>query len=390
MRKVRAVLLAGAVSIFQGIASAGSVPQQQERDLANATAAIIGNGGRFGSFVDNGGDLTGDGIADLVVGAWRDAGDAGRVYVFEGGPTLLGTLGVDDAFATFEGKPPCTSGLRCELGGDLADNAGVGGVVADVDGDSHSDLLVTGGGIEGDEVTSGGAYIFYGPLEEGTEDQPMLEPDAKLLGESTGDEVGLFEVEVGLVDDDPYPDVVIGAGSRAGTGFGGGTGSVYIVYGDGSRLSGDVRLFDAVELTGTPGVDAAFGRHMGIGELDGNNGRDLVLCGELALAASGRCYILYGGPRHQTGPIEDVYDASITGIQPGDLLCCATLADHDANGLHDVIVGSYGSGGMTGYNAIFYSDYGAENRLSGEVSTTDADATIRGQEFDDQAGWYAS
>lgn len=386
--------LAGCMITLQGIAfPAHSAPLAAEVSLAHATAKIVGKeptvtgtllaGGRFGSFVDNGGDLTGDGIDDVVVGAPNEADGGGRVYVFEGGRNLAGQLGSEDVYAIFEGKACSATEVECSLGlaiFDVPDRAGLGGVVGDVDGDGNADLVVTAPGIDGELADSGGAYIFYGPLEGS-----RLQPDATLLGES-GDGVGSFEVEVGDIDGDGSPDIVIGAERR-----GGATGSIYIVHGEASRLSGDIPLDAAVELSGTPGVDRSLGRHMAIGELDGERGTDLVLCAEASLAVNGRCYILYGGQgRLTTGLIQRAYDASILGLQPAELLCCAGVADHDADGVEDIIIGGYGANGMTGYNAIFYSEHGRENRLGGDHLSTEADATIWGNAMGDGAGFYAS
>lgn len=377
-KALRVSALVGIASLVFGVAvPAGSAPLPAEGTLANATAEIIGSGGGFGEFVDAG-DLTGDGIADLVVGA---PAESGRVYVFEGGKNLAGTLSIDAKSTTFEGAG--------------ADNAGIGGAVGDIDGDGNEDLLVTGPGIDGDSNGSGGAYVFYGPLEEARVDHPALEPDATLRGELAFDKVGLYESEIGDVDADGYPDIIIGAPERNGelapSANDEWAGSVYIVYGDGTRLTGDVRLADAVELSGRPGVDRFLGRHMALGEIDGEDGRDLVVCGEAALALNGRCYVLYGGGRKTDGPIETAADASITGTKPGDVVCCAGVVDLDANGLDDIVILGWGSDGLTGSSAIFYSDRSDEGGpLTGAHLTIEADATIRGNGIGDVAGFNVS
>ena len=387
-------VLVGIANVVLGIAvPARSAPLPAEGTLADATATIIGGGGEFGHFVDNGGDLTGDGIADLVVGAPREGiEEAGRVYVFEGGPELAGSLSAADSYASFEGEP-CE--CQPEEPWDWADSAGTGGVIEDIDGDGNADLIVTASGMDGAEASSGGAYIFYGPLEERTPEEPMLEPDASLHGASALDGLGLYELEIGDVNGDDHPDIVIGGGAGPRQW----TGSVYIIYGTGDKLGDEVHLEhepkqvvgleepDIVELWGTPGVDLFLGRHTAIGELDGNAGRDLVLCAEGGLALRGHCYILYGGAREQTGPIPLASDASIIG-SPQDGVCCAAAADHDADGLDDIVIGAYIADDVTGYNAIFYSDAGRS--LTGDHFTTEADATIWGKGPGDVLGFYAS
>lgn len=138
----------------------------------------------FGLDVDGGGDVDGDGLADVVVGAYRhDAAgtDAGRLYVFSGATGLL--LHVFDGAAAL-------------------DEFAVGvAIVGDVDGDGRAD--VAGGAHHSDEngSQSGSVRVFSGrtgaTLFHFTGDEPF-------------DDLGHVLSAAGDVDADGVPDVIAG------------------------------------------------------------------------------------------------------------------------------------------------------------------------------------
>jgi hypothetical protein len=208
--------LAGAVFVAASSDTlSGDLQSDALRRLAGATA-----GEAFGTSVACTSDLTGDGIADLVVGApWAaDAGasgNAGAVYLFAGGPdigraaaafTLTGesageALGaaVLTADLDADGAPELVAGAPARVVSSGAD--GRGGAVwvwsgtslragtaarstllrtpyvdsalgtalsaADVDGDGALDLLVGAPGTNpaGDDVSAeaGAVHLFFGP-----------------------------------------------------------------------------------------------------------------------------------------------------------------------------------------------------------------------------------
>ena len=102
------------------------------------------------------GDVNGDGIADLIIGApgADPAGgmDAGETYVIYGGPTLPSTIDLDS-----------TSADLTVYGDDAEDYSGHAVAAGDIDGDATDDLIIgayladPAGGTDAGET-----YVIYG------------------------------------------------------------------------------------------------------------------------------------------------------------------------------------------------------------------------------------
>jgi hypothetical protein len=175
-----------------------SAPLSGALSAADADGFMAGNlaGDETGGCVADGGDLTGDGYSDLLVGA-AEAEDStgartGRVYVVPGP-----WLGEDHVLAA--------SQAYVEGDGDGA-NLCAAAAPGDVDGDGQQDLLV-GGDRGGSGASSAGtAYLILGPLG-GT-----LAVDAIFSGISAGDGTGVAVAGPGDTDGDGHPDLLIGAG----------------------------------------------------------------------------------------------------------------------------------------------------------------------------------
>jgi hypothetical protein len=222
-------------------------------------------------------DVDGDGVRELLVGAWKnDAGgiDAGRAYLFSGtdgapihtwtGDTTGDVLGWEVADAgdvdgdgvidviigghlsnvggTDAGRAWVYSGstgsllfsITAEAAGDFL-GIGVSGA-GDLNGDDYDDVIV--GASENDTVAknSGRAYVFFGGPGPYPVDHAATDADWILEGEEVKDRFGISVSGIGDVNGDFVPDLAIGALERGVPGRGR-IGQAYLISGyDGDVL----------------------------------------------------------------------------------------------------------------------------------------------------------
>ncbi len=137
---------------------------------ADLTLVSASAGDNFGRCVGQAGDVNGDGLADLVVGApLNDAGgiDAGRAYVYFGGPGVNATA---DVILTGEAAGE-------QFGFSVA-------TAGDVNGDGFADLIAGAHLNDVRGTDAGRAYVYFGGPGSGAQ------PDLTLTGATAGDRFG--------------------------------------------------------------------------------------------------------------------------------------------------------------------------------------------------------
>ena len=273
-------------------------------------------GAGFGFAVAAAGDVDNDGFDDILLGAPSHDGaaaDAGRVYLFLGGPggpspapdwthsgndqagaafgsslALLGDLNADGFSDVVIGAPafstpdPQAGKAYLFLGGSggldptpswtaLGDDqpyANYGTSVAsagDVDLNGSPDLVVGADGFDGLQEDTGKAYLYLGGAG-------VLSPVPDWT--STGEDAAFARFGSSLacagdVNDDGRSDVIVGASDHSGK-----TGKVYVFHGEATGLSPSF-LWSSV---GDDQVDAGFGRSVAsAGDVDGDGISDVLI-----------------------------------------------------------------------------------------------------------------
>jgi hypothetical protein len=231
------------------------------------------------------GDVTGDRLPELVVGAPRVDSARGRVYVFDGQTrALLHTLAPPDT-ATCDGPNGCAFGVAVAIG--------------DVTGDGHAEVVVSAQDEDIDgHPAQGRVYVFTIGAGFGGRPRPAL-----LLSLTTPEPhiAALFGSSVTTIDvnGDGRRDVVVGAESQ--------------MVGDPPVSAGAVFGFDGVTgmLLATytsplPETSSSFGRALAVGNIMGEAREELIVGapGETVdgVALKGRVYLFTAEP--PIAPIE--------------------------------------------------------------------------------------
>ncbi len=296
----------------------------------------------FGYSVASAGDVNGDGVNDLIVGANKASNLAGRAYIFYGGSSLV-SKGAGSADGILSGEPS---------------NSGFGASVAfagDQNGDGRADLLV---GAPNYSSNAGRAYLFYGSGISGS--KSAANADMILTGNSS-DEFGV-SLAATDVNGDGFRDIIVGTAPSSGV------GRVCIFFGGYGWYSQGAGAADVI-LTGEAGSSSFGSTLAAVGDVNGDGWTDLMVGDQNYLSHRGRAYLFYGGPGFASKPAGTA-DMFWTGPTGTNLLGAAvgSAGDQRQDGFSDIVVGAPGYGNQSGRAYVY--DMNRYQILSPEAGDT--------------------
>ncbi len=356
-----------------------------------------------GFSVASAGDVNGDGIADLIIGArLADPGgrnDAGSSYVVFGKPSgWAATL----ALSSLNG----TNGFRIDgaVGGD---SSGISVASAgDVNGDGFADLII--GAIfanPGGLSDAGSSYVVFGKASGWTATLALSSLDGtngfRLDGAAANNNSGWSVASAGDVNGDGIGDLIIGA-LTANPGGLPNAGSSYVVFGKTTAWTATLAVSaldgtNGFRIDGTAGGDNVGGSVAAAGDVNGDGFADLII-GAVGADPGGRneagsTYVVFGKASGWTATLAL---SSINGSN-GFRLDGAAASDNSGNsvasagdvngdGFADLIIGAASAdpAGQASAGSA-YVVYGDATAAITRAGTANADL-IRGGGFNDSLG----
>ncbi|MCB9795903.1 MAG: FG-GAP repeat protein [Alphaproteobacteria bacterium] len=273
------------------------------------------------------GDLDGDGVRDLAIGAPGDEDTKGRVYIALGGGDLETTNHkVDDTEYHVKGR-------------EAGDNVGSALFVADMDGDGDNDVWMCSAGDDDGGSNAGACYLVNGQSSFSGNDRPDEVDVAKVYGAGAEDGVGTRDGQLAAADfdGDGTMDLAVGVPGDDSAQVDG--GAVWIFTGP---LSGALSVNEvSVRFNGTGALGAAV---VSSGDHDGDGDPDLLVGAPTWQDAGGVLLLNLNG---LTGVIsaDDAAAAAWRGAEPEDNFGASLSAavDLDGDGTQDVAAGAPGN-----------------------------------------------
>ncbi|MDZ7333716.1 MAG: FG-GAP-like repeat-containing protein [candidate division KSB1 bacterium] len=345
---------------------------------------------RVGYYMENAGDVNGDGCEDFLIGTFhnRENGyDAGAAYLILGNRNNIWGMKqrLRTADARFLGKHEYDA-----FGYYVSGNG-------DANGDGYDDFLI--GAPAGNELggpNPGYAFLFLGKAtaDWGFDCVARDAADAYWMGSHAYDHVGQAVAMLGDINGDGFDDFLIGAplnddGSEE-------SGKAYLFLG---KASGWRRGADIEAAANASFICQYYKAWAGYtvssaGDMNGDGMADFLIGAPFLDRWGGRVYLFFGRKKADWGANFDIDHADVIfqGENYGDKAgwSVASAGDVNGDGLSDILIGAYGNDHQAAQAGKVYLILGRKSNWQRIVQLNEAEASWYGERIDDQAGWSAA
>jgi len=393
----------GVTYIVDGQSLSGAVGSSWSLSLATYAFGGEAVGDRSGTGLASAGDVDGDGLDDILIGAPlhdQVAISAGKTYLFLG--ATLAALGpgasVDLSSADFSFLGEANN----DFSGEQVASAG------DVDGDGFADLLIGARGNAEGGYAAGKAYVFLGATINAADlgtSFSLANADYGFVGQAPEDGAGTSVAGAGDLDNDGLSDLLIGAPGHDQVGID--AGKSYVLLGSTVMMSApgtvlNLGMADYMLLGEAPG-DFSGAAVAWAGDYD-DDGRDDVIIGAPfndegggvpdVEDGAGKVYVVRGSTLVGAGAIiglGSMADLAFVGEAEGDFVGTklARAGDLDGDGATELLVGAPGHDEVVTDEGRAYLILGSTAAVQPSGSSfllSEADAIFVGQGVGDMSG----